>query len=260
MTGRLDGRTCVITGAGRGIGAAIAARLGEEGANVVIADVDGDAAAAVAAAIPDGRGLGVACDVSDRDQVRAAITAAVERFGRIDVFYNNAGVSQTVRFMDVTEAEWDRTMRVNGLGVLVGTQEAARQLIAQGGGGKIINTASIAGKQGYPLFPNYSASKFAVVGLTQSAARALAEHGITVNAFCPGVVGTELWQQLDQEFQDLGETERPGQALEEFGASILLGRVSTPKDVVGLAVFLATADADYITGQSIQVDGGMVLQ
>ncbi|UGS38983.1 glucose 1-dehydrogenase [Capillimicrobium parvum] len=256
----LDGRVCVVTGAGRGIGRRIAERLAEAGSAVAIADIDGASAEAVAAAIsaPGKPALGVGCDVSDRASVRDAIARTIDAFGRLDVMFNNAGISQTKGFLDVTEDEWERIMRVNGLGVLLGMQEAARQMISQGDGGRIINTASIAGKEGYPLFAAYCASKFAVVALTQAGARSLAGNRITVNAMCPGVVTTELWQQLDAEFMELGETERPGQALEEFGAGILAGRLSTPDDVAGLAVFLASDAASYITGQAINVDGGMV--
>jgi meso-butanediol dehydrogenase/(S,S)-butanediol dehydrogenase/diacetyl reductase len=258
---RLQDVTCLVTGAGRGIGRGIAHRLAAEGARVVVADLDEASAQAAAGAIAGegGEALGVRVDVADRASTRAAIEATVERYGRLDVLFNNAGISQTKRFLDIQEDEWDRIMRVNGLGVLVGIQEGAQQMIRQGGGGKIVNTASIAGKQGYPLFAHYCASKFAVVALTQAAARSLSEHRITVNAFGPGVVGTELWQQLDAEFLELGETERQGQALEEFGAGILLGRVSQPEDIGGLAAFLASRDSDYITGQTIMVDGGMVL-
>ena len=258
---RLDGRTCLVTGAGRGIGRGIGRRLAAEGAAVCIADIDelsaNESAAQITAA--GGSALAVCCDVADRDGVRRAIAAAVDRFGRLDVMFNNAGVSQTKRFLDITAADWDRIMRVNAFGVLVCMQEAAAQMIQQGGGGKIVNTASIAGKEGFPLFAAYCASKSATIALTQAGARALAEHAITVNAFCPGVVETELWQQLDQEFIDIGETERPGQALEEFGAGILAGRLSRPEDIAGLAAFLASADSDYITGQSINVDGGMLV-
>jgi meso-butanediol dehydrogenase / (S,S)-butanediol dehydrogenase / diacetyl reductase len=254
--GKLDGRTCVVTGAGRGIGRGIAARLAQEGANVVIADIDADGAAAAAEEI--GGAIGVSCDVADRASVRAAIAAAVERFGRLDVMFNNAGVSKTVRFLDTTEDDWERIMRVNGRGVLLGMQEAAQQFKRQGGGGKIVNTASIAGKSGFPLFAAYSASKFAVIGLTQAGARAFAEDEVTVNAFCPGVVTTELWDQLDDEFIAIGETQRKGEALESFGAGILAGRLSTPDDITGLALFLASSDSDYITGQAINVDGGMI--
>jgi meso-butanediol dehydrogenase / (S,S)-butanediol dehydrogenase / diacetyl reductase len=254
--GKLDGRTCVVTGAGRGIGRGIAARLAQEGANVVIADIDADGAAAAAEEI--GGAIGVSCDVADRASVGAAIAAAVERFGRLDVMFNNAGVSKTVRFLDTTEDDWERIMRVNGRGVLLGMQEAAQQFKRQGGGGKIVNTASIAGKSGFPLFAAYSASKFAVIGLTQAGARAFAEDEVTVNAFCPGVVTTELWDQLDDEFIAIGETQRKGEALESFGAGILAGRLSTPDDITGLALFLASSDSDYITGQAINVDGGMI--
>ena len=259
--GRLDGRTCVITGAARGIGRGIAAGLAREGAAVVVADLNHAGAEAVAEAIraEGGKALGLACDVSVRASIQAAIERAVDGFGRLDVMFNNAGISKTQRFLEVTEDDWDRIMRVNGLGVMLGIQEAAEQFRRQGGGGKIVNTASIAGKEGFPLFPAYCASKFAVVGLTQSAARGLAEYGITVNAFCPGVVTTELWEQLDDEFIALGETQRKGQALEEFGANILVGRLSAPEDIAPLAVFLASADSDYITGQAINVDGGMLV-
>jgi meso-butanediol dehydrogenase/(S,S)-butanediol dehydrogenase/diacetyl reductase len=259
--GKLDGRTCVVTGSGRGIGRAIAARLAGEGAKVVIADIDADGAQRAAAEIAADSGggtLGVGCDVADRASLQATIAAAAERFGRVDVMFNNAGVSQTVRFLDTTEEDWERIMRVNARGTLLGMQEAAEQFKRQGGGGKIVNTASIAGKSGFPLFAAYSASKFAVIGLTQAGARALAEDKITVNAFCPGVVTTELWEQLDDEFVAIGETEKPGEALESFGAGILAGRLSTPDDITGLALFLASSDSDYITGQAINVDGGMI--
>ena len=259
--GRLDGRTCVITGAARGIGRGIGAVLAREGAAVVLADLNEEGALAAAQSIRDerGRALGIGCDVSERTSIRAAIESAVDEFGRLDVMFNNAGISKTQRFLEVTEDDWERIMRVNGLGVLLGIQEAAEQFRRQGTGGKIVNTASIAGKEGFPLFPAYCASKFAVVGMTQSAARGLAEYGITVNAFCPGVVTTELWEQLDAEFIQLGETQRKGQALEEFGANILVGRLSAPEDIAPLAVFLASSDSDYITGQAINVDGGMLV-
>jgi meso-butanediol dehydrogenase/(S,S)-butanediol dehydrogenase/diacetyl reductase len=256
---RLEDKVCIVTGAGRGIGRGIALRLAEDGARVCVADIDERAATMVASEI-GAQALASRCDVADRTSVRLMIASTVDAFGRLDVMFNNAGIAQVKPFMEIQEDEWERIMRVNGLGVFICMQEAARQMIAQGGGGKIINTASIAGKQGYPLQPHYCASKFAVVALTQSGARALAKHGIRVNAFCPGVVSTELWQQLDQEFIQSGETQRPGQAMEEFGAGILLGRPSTPDDVVGLCAFLASDDSNYITGQAIQVDGGMVLQ
>ena len=149
-------------------------------------------------------------------------------------------------------------MRINGLGVLIGIQEAARQFIRQGTGGKIVNTASVAGKQGFALVGAYSASKFAVVGLTQAAARELAANQITVNGFCPGIVATELWRNLDEQIMQTGRTSKAGEAMAEFGQDILLGRVSTPEDCAGIAAYLASSDSDYMTGQCIQVDGGMI--
>jgi len=252
------GKSVIITGAARGIGAAIARDLAKNGAKVCIADVNEDAAKA-AAKSTGGDTIAVKVDVAKRDSVKAMIAATVKAFGKLDVIFNNAGISQTVNFMDVTEADWHRIMDVNGLGVLLGTQEAARQMKAQGTGGKIINTASIAGKQGYPLFAHYCASKFAVVALTQAAARALAPDKITVNAFAPGVVRTELWDQLDREFIALGLTQKPEQAINEFSQSILLGRTSKPEDITGVTTFLASAASDYVTGQTYMVDGGMVL-
>ncbi|MGO7836775.1 glucose 1-dehydrogenase [Rhizobium johnstonii] len=254
-------KVVIVTGSGRGIGAGIAADLAAKGASVVIADINKDAAVAVAARIKDAGGDAFASsvDVSDRASVKALIAETVRHYGRLDVMFNNAGISQTCPFLDVTEVDFNRIMKINGLGVLIGTQEAAKQMIAQGGGGKIINTASIAGKQGYPLFAHYCASKFAVVAITQAAARALAEHRITVNCFGPGVVATELWEQLDREFMEHGLTSKPEQAINEFSQAILLGRVSVPKDITGVTTFLASEASDYITGQTVMVDGGMVL-
>ena len=258
---RFEGKSCIVTGAGRGIGRGIALRLAQEGAGVCIADVDEPSAKQVASEIEAKGGKALAChvDVADRARVKEMVRSTVDAFGRLDVIFNNAAVAEIKPFMDITESDWDRLMRVNALGVLICMQEAARQMIAQGKGGKIVNTASIAGKEGYDIQPHYSASKFSVVALTQAGARAFAEHRITVNAFCPGVVRTELWEQLDQEFMALGLFERPGEAMAEFARRILLERTSTPEDIVGLAAFLASDDSNYITGQSIMVDGGMVL-
>ena len=258
MSFLLQGKSTIVTGAGRGIGAAIAHDLAKNGASVCVADLNIEAARSVAESIGSDA-IAVEVNVSDRASTAAMIASAVEAFGKLDVIYNNAGISQTCNFMDVTEEDWHRIMDVNGLGVLIGTQEAARQMKAQGTGGKIINTASIAGKQGYPLFAHYCASKFAVVALTQAAARALAPDKITVNAFAPGVVRTELWEQLDREFMDLGLTQKRDQAINEFSQSILVGRYSTPEDITGVTTFLASSGSDYVTGQTYMVDGGMVL-
>ena len=150
-------------------------------------------------------------------------------------------------------------MGVNGLGCLIGMQEAARQMIEQGTGGKIINTASIASRQGFDNVAPYCASKFAVVSLTQSGARDLAKHNITVTGFAPGVVATEMWEEVDRDLMQIGAAERPGQAMEEFAADILKGRVATPADITGTTTFLASPESDYMTGQIVMIDGGMTL-
>jgi meso-butanediol dehydrogenase / (S,S)-butanediol dehydrogenase / diacetyl reductase len=258
VSGTVQGKSAIVTGAGRGIGAEIARDLARNGAMVCVADLNEDAAKSVAKSIGS-QAIAAAVDVASRKSTRAMIATAVKTFGTLDVIFNNAGISQACNFMDVTEADWHRIMDVNGLGVLIGTQEAARQMKAQGTGGKIINTASIAAKQGYPLFAHYCASKFAVAALTQAAARALAPDKITVNAFAPGVVRTELWEQLDREFIDIGVTQKADQAINEFSQSILIGRYSKPEDITGVTTFLASTASDYMTGQTVMIDGGMVL-
>jgi meso-butanediol dehydrogenase/(S,S)-butanediol dehydrogenase/diacetyl reductase len=262
MADRLDGKVCVVSGAGRGIGEGIAKRLASEGAKVAIVDLDLPAAKKVAAAIDKAGGSAIAikCDVADRKSVREMIRATVKAFGRLDVIFNNAAVAEIRPFMEVRERDWNKIMHVNGLGVLICMQEAVKQMRRQKGkGGKIINTSSIAGREGFDVQPHYCASKSAVVSLTQSGARAFAADGITVNAFCPGVVKTELWEQLDKEFMKYGLFKKPGDAMKTFCQRVLSGNPSTADDIVGLAAFLASGDSDYITGQSIMVDGGMVL-
>jgi meso-butanediol dehydrogenase/(S,S)-butanediol dehydrogenase/diacetyl reductase len=258
MTRRLEGRTIVVTGGASGIGAALASGFAAEGANAVIADLNLEAADALAAEITQsgGSASAVRVDVTDREAVRAGIAHAVERYGRLDAYFNNAGMNSPMKFLDVTEANFELIMRVNALSVLVGTQEAARQYLAQGGGGKVVNTASIAGRQGFSSFAPYSAAKAAVISLTQAGARALAEHGITVNGFAPGVVATPLWTKLDKELDEIGE----GQSgFDSMASGILLGRPADPDDIVPTGIFLAGPDSDYITGQIIPIEGGMIL-
>ncbi len=262
--GRMTGKNAIVTGAGRGIGLAIADALLREGANVCYADMNpeveqvADSAAQRANGQP-GRAIAATVDVTNRDQVRAMIAKTVDEFGSLDVKFNNAGVNKPMNFLDVTDENWNFIMKVNGLGVLIGCQEAARQMIDQGGGGKIVNTCSIASRQGFDNVAPYCASKFAVLSLTQSAARDLAKHRITVNGFAPGVVHTELWKQLDRDLMDIGASERPGQAIEEFSEGILVGRVATADDITGTTTFLASSDSDYMTGQCVMIDGGMIL-
>ncbi len=256
---KLQGKVCIVTGAARGIGRGIGLRLVADGARVVFADLNGEQAeeSAAEARAQGGAAISAPVDVVNREQVRALVARTVSEYGKLDVIFNNAGINKPQRFLETTEDNWDQIMRVNGLGVLICTQEAAKQMIAQGTGGKIINTASIVGRQGYPNIVPYCASKSAVIMITQAAAHALAEHGITVNGFSPGVVDTPLWEQLDQDLMEIGDSSAPGEAMRDFAAGILLGRVSTPDDITGLASFLASSDSDFITGQVITVDGGM---
>lgn len=263
--GRLSNKTCMVTGSARGIGRAIGDILLREGANVVYADRDpgiADVAAKAAERVgaeTSGKAVHAVLDVTDRGQTKAAIAKAAADFGSLDVMFNNAGLNTPMNFLDVTEDNWNLIMKVNALGVLIGMQEAAKQMIKQGTGGKIVNTASIAGRQGFDNITPYCASKFAVISLTQSGARALAKDNITVNGFAPGVVNTPLWEQLDKDLMAIGASERPGQAIAEFSAGILRGRAATPEDIAGTALFLASADSDYMTGQIVMIDGGMVL-
>ena len=258
---RLNDKVIMITGGAQGLGEGIAHRLASEGGTVVIADMNGKKAEAVAADLKSQghRALAVTVDVAERSQVQAAIKKTVEAFGKLDVMFNNAGFNKPVPFMDVNEQNFNSIMRVNAWGVMVGTQEAARQMMAQGKGGKIINTASIAGRQGYAEFGPYCASKASVISLTQAGAREFAKHKITVNAFAPGVVVTPLWDGLEQDMIDRGVIKKKGEFIESFSSSILLGFPSKPADLAGVAAFLASADSDYITGQVIMSDGGMVL-
>ncbi len=258
---RMKDRVVVVTGGAQGIGRGIVERLAEEGAKVVIGDLNLDKASSTADSLRREHLDVVAqeVDVSSRESTQQLIAATVDRFGRLDVMFNNAGFNKPEHFLDITEEVWHRIMNVNALGVLIGTQEAAKQMISQGGGGKIINTASIAGRQGYPSFVPYCASKFAVISIIQGAARALAAEGITVNGFAPGVVETPLWEQLDQDLMQIGDSQEPGQAMRDFSAGILVGRPATPQDIAGTALYLASSDSDYMTGQIVMIDGGMVL-
>lgn len=263
--GRVSERSCIVTGAARGIGRAFGVAVLDEGADVCFADINGDLVSQVAEVNADrtkkagGKVTWSTFDVADRDQVRAMIDTAVTAFGKVDVKFNNAGVNRPMNFLDVTEDNWNYIMRVNGLGCLIGMQEAARQFIRQGTPGKIINTAAIASRQGFDNVAPYCASKWGVVSLTQSGARDLAKHDITVTGFAPGVVATEMWEEVDRDLIEIGASEKPGQAMKEFSAEILKGRVAKTSDITGTTTFLASKGSDYMTGQIVMIDGGMTL-
>jgi meso-butanediol dehydrogenase/(S,S)-butanediol dehydrogenase/diacetyl reductase len=258
VAARMTGRTVIVTGGASGIGAGISSALAREGANVVIADLNLEAANVQAEAIValGGQAIAAKVDVTDRASVIAGIEIAVATYGQLDCYFNNAGFNKPLKFLDVTEENFNAIMKVNVWGVMVGTQEAAKQFIKQGTGGKVVNTASIAGRTGYPSFAPYSASKASVISLTQAAARALAEHKITVNAFAPGVVATPLWKTLDKDLEEIGEGDS---GFDSMSSAILIGRPAEPEDIAPTALFLASSDSDYITGQTMAIDGGMIL-
>jgi meso-butanediol dehydrogenase/(S,S)-butanediol dehydrogenase/diacetyl reductase len=258
----LDGRIALITGAARGIGAATARRLAAGGAKLVLADLDKAGVEKLAAELG---GVAVAADVTRADDVARMIDEPYRRFGRLDVLFNNAGVIRVQPILDVTEAEWDRVMSVNLKAVFFVLQAAARRMKAQSPmagsqlRGKLIQTASIAGyRGGNHLTTPYSASKAGVISLTRSAAQALAADRITSNCVCPGAVDTAMWAQLDQELGALHGL-APREAWQRRIKNIPLGRPETPDDVAGVVAFLAGPDSDYMTGQAIKVDGGLVM-
>jgi meso-butanediol dehydrogenase / (S,S)-butanediol dehydrogenase / diacetyl reductase len=256
---RLTDVNIAITGGAQGIGRGIALRVASEGAHVMVADINKDGARSVADEIEaaGGRADAIHVDVTHRDSLANVVSTTASAFGSLDVMFNNAGVNQPQHFLEITEEVYSRIMDVNALGVLLGTQEAARQMVSQGRGGKIVNTCSIASRQSYPNWVPYCMAKFAVVAVIQGAAKALAPHGIRVNGFAPGVVDTPLWDKLDADLVAIGEG-RPGEAMRDFSEGILLGRPATPEDIGGTAAFLASSDSDYMTGQIMMIDGGMV--
>jgi NAD(P)-dependent dehydrogenase (short-subunit alcohol dehydrogenase family) len=250
----LDGKVAIITGAARGIGLAIGHRYAAEGARVVIADINEQGAEAAAAAIGNGA-IGVRFDVTSQDSIDALIATTVERLGRLDILVNNAGIFTLAPTVEISRADYARVFAVNVEGLLFTSQAAAKQMIAQGHGGKIINFASQAGRRGEPLVAVYCASKAAVISLTQSLGLDLIKHGINVNAIAPGVVDNEHWDHVDAMFARY-ENLQPGEKKRIVGASVPFGRMARPDEIAGLATFLASKDADYIVSQTYNIDGG----
>ncbi len=251
---RLDGKSALITGSARGIGRAFAEAYIREGATVAIADINIAAAEAAAAAIGPGA-YAVQLDVSKQDSIDAAIAAVVAQAGKLDILINNAALFDAAETVDITRASYDKLYAVNVAGTLFTMQAAARQMIAQGHGGKIINMASQAGRRGEPLVLVYCSTKAAVISMTQSAGLNLIGHGINVNAIAPGVVDGEHWEHVDAMFAKL-EGKPLGQKKAEVAAGVPAGRFATPADLTGMAVFLASPEADYIVAQTYNVDGG----
>ncbi|PSL15713.1 L-iditol 2-dehydrogenase [Shimia abyssi] len=251
---RLDGKIALITGAARGIGLEFAKAYAAEGATVAIADIDIERAQGAAADI-GGTAIAIEMDVSRQDSIDAALNHVVEQFGGIDVLVNNAALFTAGPIVEITRAEYDRIFSINVSGALFTMQAAARHMIARGKGGKIVNMASQAGRRGEPLVAVYCASKAAIISLTQSAGLNLIQHGINVNAIAPGVVDGEHWDGVDALFAKY-EGKPAGQKKKEVGKAVPFGRMGHASDLTGMAIFLASSEADYIVGQTFGVDGG----
>jgi meso-butanediol dehydrogenase/(S,S)-butanediol dehydrogenase/diacetyl reductase len=259
--GRVQDRVVIVTGGAGGIGSAACEAIAAEGAKVVVADLDAEKARTVAERIVSTGGVAdsVGVDVTDRIQVRAMIAKAVDTFGELNVIFNNAGMNRPRGFMDVDEENFEQIVRVNTWGVIVCTQEAARQMIAQGSGGKIVNTGSIAARQGFWDFVPYCVAKFGTLAVTQATARGLIEHGITVNAFAPGVVDTPMWVGLNDDIRAIHGEPAESDPMREFATGTLVGRPATPAEIAPFLVYLASSESDYMTGQMYMVDGGRIL-
>lgn len=289
---RSAGKVAIVTGAGQGIGKGVALRLAREGADIVIAEYNPDTARSAAQEITalGRRALAYPIDVSNVDALRQMVRDVATEFGHIDILINNAGVVRTQPLMDLSEADWDRTISVNQKAVFFATQIVAEQMIRQtpeslragagvadllagelaeeaGSGeeaswrasyGKIVNFSSISGRRGRPLAADYAASKAAVISITQSAALALAPYRINVNAVCPGIVITPMWEQIDRDRGRIFGAEE-GASMKAYIKQVPLQRAATEEDIAGAVAFFCSSDADYITGQALNVDGGYVM-
>lgn len=285
MEQRLAGKVAIVTGAGQGIGLGIALRLAREGADVVIAEYNPETAGIAAKEIETlgRRALAYPVDISNVAAIKQMVADVAAEFGHIDILVNNAGVVQTKPMLDLSEADWDRVVNVNQRGMFFCLQAVAGQMIAQMPPaakavmapadimtikqptepqpvnatcyGKIVNLSSVAGRRGRPLSTHYAATKAAVINMTQSAALALAPYHINVNAICPGIVPTPMWTQIDRDRADLFGA-KPGEAMAAFINTIPLKRAATAEDIGGVVAFFCSSDADYITGQALNVDGG----
>ncbi|MBC2836585.1 L-iditol 2-dehydrogenase [Paragemmobacter straminiformis] len=251
---RLQGKTALITGAARGIGLEFARAYIAEGAKVALADINAEAVAKAAASLGP-QAVAVQMDVTRQDSIDAGFAEAIGKLGKLDILVNNAALFTAAPIVEITRADYDKLFAVNVAGTLFCLQAAARHMIERGQGGKIINMASQAGRRGESLVAVYCATKAAVISLTQSAGLNLIKHGINVNAIAPGVVDGEHWDGVDAFFAKY-EGKAPGQKKREVGAAVPFGRMGTAADLTGMAVFLATGEADYVVAQTFGVDGG----
>jgi acetoin reductase-like protein len=270
VPGRHAGKIAIVTGAGQGIGRGVAKRFAQEGAHVVIAEYNKanaeSAAQELSALGPEA--LAYPIDIGDTAQIEQMVRDVVARFGRIDILVNNAGVLETLPLFDLTPEKWDWLQRVNQRGLFFCLQAVAKQMVAQvpdevkqagradRSYGKIVNFSSVAGRSGRPYAAHYSAAKWAVISITQSAAAYLAPYNINVNAVCPGVVPTPMWDDIDKTQSARFGMQR-GEWIKKTIESVPLKRAATPEDLAAAVSFLCSTDADYITGQALNVDGGI---
>ena len=256
MATRLQGKVAILTGAASGIGEAVARRYLDEGASCVLVDVKPADGFGAALRNADGdRVLTISADVTRREDIQRIVASTVERFGQIDILFNNAALFDMRPILDESWDVFDRLFAVNVKGMFFLMQAVAQRMVEQGHGGKIVNMSSQAGRRGEALVSHYCATKAAVLSYTQSAALALAPHKINVNGIAPGVVDTPMWDQVDALFARY-ENLQPGEKKRRVGEAVPLGRMGVPADLTGAALFLASADADYITAQTLNVDGG----
>ncbi|WP_170576109.1 L-iditol 2-dehydrogenase [Ruegeria atlantica] len=251
---RLEGKIALITGAARGIGLAFAKAYVAEGARVAIADIDIQRAKVAATEIGEAA-FAIEMDVTNQKSIDEAVAATAAHFGPIDILINNAAIFTAAPIVEIERAEYNRVFDINVAGVLFTMQAVARHMIEHGTKGRIINMASQAGRRGEPLVAVYCASKAAIISLTQSAGLNLISHGINVNAIAPGVVDGEHWDGVDAFFAK-HEGKPPGQKKREVAAAVPYGRMGRAEDLTGMAVFLASDDAEYIVAQTYNVDGG----
>ena len=262
MTNRLDGIHALITGAASGIGAACARRMARDGAQLLLADLNGAGAKALADELGQ---TSVEADVTRAGDIERMLELAYQRWGRLDVLFNNAGIAEIRPLLELSEDEWDRMLAVNLRAVFFVLQAAAKRMRAQAQiagselRGKLIQTASIAAyRGGLAYMPHYAASKAGVVSVTRTAAQVLAADRITSNCICPGAVDTPMWKKIDAQWSKI-EGWQTGEAWKRRTSFIPLGRPETADDVAGVVSFLASRDSDYMTGQAVNVDGGLVM-
>jgi NAD(P)-dependent dehydrogenase (short-subunit alcohol dehydrogenase family) len=269
MEQRLGEKTAIVTGAGQGIGRMVALRLAEEGANIVVADINSTTAEQTAKEIQvlNRRALAYQIDITNVAEIQPMIDCAVDEFSRIDILVNAAGVAQTGFFLELTEQEWDRVVDTNLKGTAFIIQAVGRLMIKQvpeqvkvtghanRSYGKIVNFSSISGRHGRAEQIPYAASKAGIISITQSAALAFAKYNINVNAVCPGVVPTPMWEQIEKDRGRISGL-APGESIKSFIERTPLKRAGSSEDVAGVVAFLCSSDSDYMTGQTLNIDGG----